>query len=272
MGDAELRELLETARPLYDEARRLYEELQTLQTVEQAHAEFKNLLGGEERRLAGLRQQLDALESEKQSLARRLEDTGGEDEWEDDAGVTVAGRGAHGGAEHTPAAAANPIRVMQARRRFQMLVNRFGYFLGVSDAARAQINQITEDPQRPLGEALVLLDWDAFAGRIGPSNMESDDKYRERLMEWGEALKEYISKAEGDVRAVHVRYGQFVMRLWEAWRAADAGDPARWEQLIEGTRHAYAHQATKYEEHIVALEVEVAGLRDEMGGGVADGR
>jgi hypothetical protein len=274
MTDAELEELREAVRPLYEEAKRLYEELQSLKKVEHARAAFKELLGVDERRLEGLRRRLNAMELEKQSLASRLERDGHEEEEDaDEAGRFVIKDVAPGnevgrGAEPPPVSPPpNPIRPTQARRRFQMLVNRFGYLMGVSDAARAQINQIAEDPQRPLGEALVLLDWNAFEGRVGPPGREGDDSYRERLMEWAEALREYAQKAKGDVREVHVRYGPQVIRQWEAWEASERGDPARWDRLVEETRRAYANESRRLEKNFEALEAEVAALREGLGGG-----
>jgi hypothetical protein len=274
MSDTGMQASRDSVRSFYEQARSLREELLELQTVDQARAAFKDALGGEELRLETLKQRVAALEREKRLQLERLEHAPFENpEFDDEDDYEYEARDTDALPEEKGRAAvkeepANAARLTQARKRFQRLVNRFHHFLRVSDANRAQINQIVEDPQRPLGEALVLLEWDTFENRIGPLGAESDEKYLERLDDWGESLREYIRKAQGDVRAVEVRYGEFVMLIWRAWRAEAAGERAEWERVIDNIRNAFAHQAAELEKQIDTLEAEIAALKSDHDGEV----
>lgn len=274
MGAIESEAMLESVQPFYAAARRLHDELQALQTVDQAYAAYNTLLGGEERHMETLRQRVASLEREKQLLIEQLElsSLGYEEAYgeadeivsrRDERHIEESRKEEQGVKEES----INPIRLTRARERFQRLVNRFSYFLGVNDTVRAQINQIVGNPERPLGEALLLLDWDAFRNRIDPPGSESDERYCERLKDWRESLREYIEKAEGDVRAIEVRYGGPRMRIWKAWRDVDSGDPSKWEQLIKDTRTAFAHQGAEFEKQIAALEADIADLKAKRSGG-----
>jgi hypothetical protein len=273
MSGPELQTPPDDLRQLYAEAQRLHEELQALETVDQARAAYDVLLGGEEHQLESRRQRVAGLEREKQLMIEQMELAGVEDA-DGYAGVDeswgVRGKektkGEEEGKVKPVEPRVNPLLLTQARKRFQRLVNQYKYLLQVSDTVCARINQIVEDPQRPLGEALVLLGWNAFIGRMGPPGAESDDKYRERLNEWQASLREYVEKAAGDVRATEMMYGAKVMRLWRAWRAVESGDGAQWEQLIENTRRALKHQAAEFEKQLATLEAELAELKDGRGG------
>lgn len=150
------------------------------------------------------------------------------------------------------------------RRELKKLVGRRYYDWGLGIDKLKQINCIADDVKRPLGEALVLLDWKLFEGLVHPG--ESGQKHLERLVQWGEALTEYRDKLAGEIDTQETRWSR-LMGIWKQWRplnearqalskAQQSLDKAKsdWEAFIDKTRKTKQDEIAKLEQKIVDLE------------------
>lgn len=139
----------------------------------------------------------------------------------------------------------------EARTELKMLVGRWGKAWKLTVDLQGQINRIADDLDRPLGEALALLEWTTFANRIGTS--ETEEAHLERLINWGTALVDYRERLRGEIDMLKTRY-RFVMPILEAWSTRDTESGRKsWEQQISATNIAK-------EKEIERLRLEIAQL------------
>lgn len=144
---------------------------------------------------------------------------------------------------------------LSARTDLKKLVGRWGRLWKLTGEIQGRINRIADDPARPLGEALALLDWTTFENRIGTT--EDDEAHLARIVSWGEALVEYRHRLNGDIDMLKTKY-RLVLPVIEIWlrRNTDSGRES-WEQLISQTNAANAEAVVKLREEIAKLTTKV---------------
>ena len=125
---------------------------------------------------------------------------------------------------------------------------------------QAQINQIADSPDRPLGEALSLLPWTVFEN---PAHRgESSEDHLARLTQWGEALREYSERLQGEIETLELQYHRW-LGIWEQWCACgwnttegpDAVQRERWDDFLEAGRQDLRRKMAE-------VQREIARLRD----------
>lgn len=251
--------------PVYERVRQLRERLEELQTVEQARAEYNELFRDEEAEIERWEVLKARLEREAQLLA----------------GGGRKGRSYLKGSERSeegppPSPAPTPEppppsrrNLTSERRRFQNQASRFRYQWRLDDGTLARINRIADDNDRPLGEAIALLNWGAFENQLRTSSVvyESEAEHAARLDGWKLALEEYVKVLEGDILALENTYGTWMMHVWETWqgRNAAAAGRARWEGLIAQKRQSNAGKLADLQKAVAALAAAGRDGRQDAG-------
>jgi hypothetical protein len=262
--------LLAEIRPVYDEIGRLRVHWEELQTVERATAEYSKLLAGELRALAELqrrKQQLDAYRDQ----FRLLDDADDDDLPFPTAGPPVAQHPARRGLvlreRPTGHERARPDQAgLAQRRRLKQLVNRWAPSWGMDRDVLAEINRITEDSDRLLGEAIALLDWRVFED---PGlTRGAQDAHLSRLGVWAERLAEYRDQLVTEIDDLELRY-QAMRPMWRIWRARAASEEGRrrWERLIDEARRSQQTEIRRLDADVAALDLEIQGLEAERTAG-----
>lgn len=148
-----------------------------------------------------------------------------------------------------PTIANQPLQ--SARTDLKKLVGRWGKFWKLTGETQGRINRIADDPARPLGEALVLLDWKTFENPIGSN--EKPEAHLARVVSWGAALVEYRERVLGEIDMLKTKY-RLVIPILEIWleRKTDGGQES-WEQQIAETNAAKAKEVAR-------LKLEIARL------------
>jgi hypothetical protein len=153
-----------------------------------------------------------------------------------------------------PDRAARLAAARRARRSLRTTVNRFRYVWKLAPALLGRINAIADDADRPLGEALALLPWEAFLA--APS--EPDAAHAARLGEWAEALEEYRDRLSGEVEALEAQ-SQGWAGIWQLWRQREGAGAARWETFLAERRRALREEAERLRHAADALEARLRG-------------
>jgi hypothetical protein len=243
--------LLAEARLVYDELARLKARATSLRTVNDARIAYDALLERETREIADVRRDRDALSAEQRRRRVRSVQTD----------VVVPPPRL----ERRPIAASRlddvaterPARRQTAdRRTLKKLVSRWQVAWSLDADLVAQVNSIADDADRPLGEALALLEWRLYESAI-PG--ESGVAHAARVREWRDVLASYADHLRADIATTETRYRN-VLAIWERWSNAQASDAGRaqWEQFIAATR---AQKASE----LAQLTAEVAALRAALG-------
>jgi hypothetical protein len=155
----------------------------------------------------------------------------------------------------SPSASSGRETILATRRGLKKLVNRWAFTWNLKDDVLGQINRIADDTDRPLGEALVLLDWSLFEGRVYPH--ESDQAHLDRLTHWSEALAEYRDQLAGDIDTLETRYRRW-LGIWEQFKARTSPDgQARWEAFIAETRQATQRRIDQLNQEIADREAQL---------------
>jgi hypothetical protein len=243
---------LADARPVYDELARLQTRVAALRTVDDARIAYDALLEPETRAIAELRRDRDELIVEERR--RRLTLT--------PSNVVTPPpprpQPRSTSLNHTDVAAAEPPPRLRTadRQKLKKLVSRWQLRWSLDPAVIAQVNSIADDANRPLGEALALLEWHVYET---PTPGESTDNHAARIREWRDVLAAYGEHLRATIDTTETRYRN-VLAIWERWSIAQATDDGRadWDRFIEATR------AQKRIE-ITALTTEVATLRKALG-------
>jgi hypothetical protein len=248
---------LDEIRPIYDAIQQMRAEWQALQGVEQANAEYASLVAEEDKILETLEQRKQGLEAEKRKLTLLRE--------------TVQERLRP---RPSPAPRQFPIRPPQshslalhtnrevglaARSQLKKMVNRWAYSWQLKPAIQSQINRIADDLDRPLGEALVLLDWSVYEDR--KRTRENEAAHLARLIEWDQALVEYRDQLAGEIDTLKTRFRR-VLSIWELWRARESAEgQRRWDIHITEARQAKQTEIARLKADITRLETELADLK-----------
>lgn len=235
-------------------------ELKDLQQAEQAQAEYKSATSKFDRELAELAEAKSDLEIELRK--QRIREESGETSFrpppppvvfqpradpapflEDKPEVTVAPQAARKG----------------PRLELQKLVGKYGRLWKLSTEIRGSINRIAEDPGRPLGEALSLLEWSTFENQIKHRETEAD--HLKRLDEWGQALVEYRDWLDGEIDMLLTKYRR-VLPIMKAWVSRDTAEgQERWNQQIAATLAAKETELEGLAQDVEKLKAELNQLR-----------
>jgi hypothetical protein len=229
--------------PVYLEIHSLLKELEKLEQAELVQAEYTRQTSQFNEELALLTKRKKELES---PLAQTLVRETGAKPFVPLKVIPTLKPVPHSEKNTTPVnSARQPIQ--RTRAELQKFINRWGYDLKISGETRGRINRIANDPSRPLGEALALLDWSAFTNRIGS---EGDKEHLARLDSWGGALFEYKDRLAGEIDMLQIKY-RLLMPILDAWIQRDTRSGLEsWDKQIAETN--------------AAKEKEVERLRDEI--------
>jgi hypothetical protein len=235
-------------RSVYDEVGNLRRELAKLQQAELAQAEYL--------------QQTSRLDEEIRLLTRKQKEieTPQQKAQMEDVGVkpfrpSSKTYGSHPNSfapKQTPPP--NPVRqqpIPRARIELKKLIMRWGYVWQLTGATRGHINRIADDPSRPLGEALALLDWKSFQNRVG--SQETDEAHLARITSWGNALVEYRERLLDEIDMLKTRY-RLVMPILDAWIARDTDSGCKgWDRQIAETNSAKEREVERLRSEIARL-------------------
>jgi len=226
-----------------------------LKTVDDARLAYKAALATEDRAFEVLERDRTALELEQRR--RRL-------------AVTNAGRPAPPPPQPPPARTSRVAQPMRSeaspverpappsadRRKLKKMFNRWQFTWEINPSIVAQINSIADNADRPLGEALALLDLRVF--EIAIPN-ESDAERLARLEEWKGSLDAYADHVRVEIQRLENQHAS-VIAIWERWRRArtDATGLADWNLFIDKARAERQKRASD-------LSAEVQRMRTELG-------
>jgi len=245
--DKDIQARLETIRLVYDKIQQIRDRWDDLQTVETARADYESLIAKEFSELGKLKK----AKVEWQTKLRRQEMPRSEFKpWE----TEFRPRGPIPPLPPPPPPP-NEETILATRRRFKKFFNRYAHSLHLNTGVLGKINCIAEDIDRPLGEALALLEWHVFQVR---TRRESNEDYLVRLAEWDEALVKYHAWLAGEIDTLETRFRRW-MNIWELWRERDVGDKskAQWETFIDETRRALREEIACLQEEITYLETHL---------------
>jgi len=250
--DKDIQARLEKIHLVYSEIRQMRARCDDLQTVETARADYESLIAKESTELDGLKKRRAELETKlrRQEMTKSSYGSGFKP-WE---------TGSRSRGPIPPPLPPSPPppdeeAILAIRRRFKKFFNRYAHSLHLSAGVLGTINRIAEDVDRPLGEALALLEWHVFQVR---TRRESNENYWKRLAEWGEALTDYHGWLTGEIDTLETRF-RCSMNIWELWRERDLGEKgkAQWETFIDETRRALREEIARLKEEIVFLETRL---------------
>lgn len=260
--DEQIEACLQKVRGLLDGIGRLHSELHALQTIEAAQAEYASLLNDST-------SVLSALERHKALLEEQLRAMEADGAMDDEGPPLAMAAGAvrqpsdwRPKSRNVPRRPAAPDHeaAMECRRRLKKLVNRWAYAWRLTGEVVGELNQIADDADRPLGEALVLLDWRIYAERVGPH--ESGDLHLERLREWQQALEEFRERlaSQFDMLETRFRGWRGIGELWSQ-RERSQEDRVRWTNFIAEQRRLAAEKAAQLQQTTAVLESRLRALR-----------
>jgi len=245
-------------KPVYDAIQQMRAEWNALQTVEQANAEYLSLTAKEDKELDDLTRKIQGLEAEKRKLTVARENIS-----ERFAPVPnpvlpppIPRKPSIRPVAHL---AVLPDReaTLAVRRRLKKMVNRWVNSWQLGSDVQGQINRIADDLNRPLGEAVALLDWSVFEDRT--RTRESEAAHLDRLNEWGQALVDYRDHLTGEINTLKTRFRD-VLPIWKLWYARLEA-LQRWETAIAETRAAKQRESQRLQNEASRLEDELADLR-----------
>jgi hypothetical protein len=268
-----IRGCCDAVRPVYLQVRQLRQDWRDLQTIEQAKAEYELSVAAEAGQLRIMKEKRNELEQQRQTLeedpfrptqaiSQTSTRTGSQAPWE----PPIPRPAPH--PPHCPSRAEH----RRARTRLKMLVNRWVHFWELDNSIQAEINQIADDEDRPLGEALSLLDWSLFEDPAYAH--ETSEKHLKRLNEWGELLNEYHTRLAAEMETLRTRFRNW-LPIWERWRecrqhqkcAQNPDDAARWNVLIDETRRSLRREIDCLRQEIAELEQQIARLSSSRAAG-----
>ncbi len=237
--------------PVYEEIGGHLAQLAILQEAEVAHDEFSRQTSKLEEEIRTLTEKHRQLDAPKQKVQMA------------DAGVrTFRSVVKPGGADRDrfrPKEILRPsIETQQplqtARTDLKKLVGRWGRYWKLTIETQGRINRIADDPARPLGEALALLEWTTFKNRIGST--EDDEAHLARIVSWGAALVEYRDRLLGEIDMLKTKY-RLVLPILEIWlkRTTDGGQEL-WDRQIAETNSAKEKEVERLKLEIARLSVK----------------
>jgi hypothetical protein len=155
---------------------------------------------------------------------------------------------------------------LAGRRLLQKRVIRYASRWNLDPADVEKINSIADDLDRPLGEALALLDWSLYSSPWLTS--ETAEAHLERLQEWDTELTIYRDRLQTEIdieRATH----SSALPIWERWLERDKGPEGckAWEDFIKDSRQALLDKQAKTKESIAKLQAWIAECQASPGAG-----
>jgi hypothetical protein len=150
------------------------------------------------------------------------------------------------------------------RDQLKKQVNRWKYSWQLDSVVLGKINRIADDADRPLGEALMLLDWNVvFADRS--RTQESLGMYLLRLTKWRASLVEYLGWLGRDIDDLEMslRGWSQVGELWQA-RNVNAEGQELWMAFITEKIRAKQDEIAKLESEIDQYTKDIAQLRKQL--------
>jgi len=251
----EIQDKLRELHQAYEEIQQIYKLWRELQTVELALAEYKRCTAHEEQKLLSLQQRKKDLEVEyrRLTLTSELDSAFFEPIWiEQQNPRTVASQRQSIRPTVREKDRSNDVVV---RKRLQ----KFAHRLQLNNTILSQINRIADDIDRPIGEALVLLDWSVFENR---AVHESTEAYFVRLIDWSQALKEYNIRLTSDIDNLETRFRRW-LHIWELWHKHDQTliGKANWTAFISESCRAMQNESNRLVEELTHLADEVSRLK-----------
>jgi hypothetical protein len=148
----------------------------------------------------------------------------------------------------------------EARNKFKRFLSRH-YQYKLETSVLGQINCIADDVDRPLGEALALLDWSIFEDYADRTDA-SDASGLEQLNELGKELQQYRKQLSGKVDMLGLSFRDW-LGIWEKWRSREQSPEhsQSWETFIAETQRAKQAEATKLQDDISQLEEKIAQIK-----------
>ena len=233
---------MDALRDEYGEIERLRARIAELGTVPAAIRARDVALDADDRALKSARARRDALLTEIRRRSNPQPEAS-------PIAVSVLRRGTQPApaGEHRPPPPLSRRRDDATRDRLRRLVNRWRYSWALSDATVAEFNGVIVAPERPLGEALMVLPLSAMETALATAGSD-------QLAEWTAALKSYRRDVEAEVAALETRFMP-VLPLWEVWNERDR---TRWEELLAQLRAEAVSQTRRLQAEIVKLEERLA--------------
>ncbi len=251
--EEELQHLLQIVRPLYEEIHQKRAHLLDLETVPLARDMYKQALKLEEEQLSLLQKRKQVLEEERSILQPRQ---------------TILSTRRHRPNFSTwNASPLISVREEQKqttidRVQIQKLINRWRFFWKIDPTVIGQFNRIVVNVERPIGEALILLNWSLYQEGIYAG--EGPVSHLERLKQWHQALIEYNVWLNAEFHTQQVRF-QGLLPVWEIWRQRDLPDGnERWQLLIERTRQAKQAEIVRFTQEINEISQEIMRIKEEQ--------
>ncbi|GAA6617734.1 hypothetical protein [Scytonema sp. NUACC26] len=250
---------LDEIHPIYVKIQSLTHELESYLTIEQARDEYNKSIAEEDSQLATLAAQKSKLEAEVRILnTSRLKHKpiqplklDKSDQSKLQQPVIITPKPKDKSSQKKPGT--------EARDKLKKLVNRF-YRFKLDASVLGQINRIADDVDRPLGEALALLDWSIFENYARTS--AGDPSKLDMLKEWAKELQEYCSYLSGEVDLQKFRYRDY-LGIWELWRNREKSPEhlQEWQTFIAETKQAKQDAIAKLKQEILELEVKIAQIK-----------
>lgn len=253
---------LEEIYPVYTEITKLKKRLEEIQTVELARAEYNKRIDEQETKLQSLENQKRQLEVELRILTTRKAEPGRNIRLHKEKSKNLPqkpqGSGIETSTNHDETTK-KKLRA-EARNKFKRFLSRY-YQCKLETSVLGQINCIADDVDRPLGEALALLDWSIFEDYADRTDA-SDVSGLEQLKELGKELQDYCKQLSGKVDMLELSFRDW-LGIWEKWRSHERSteDSQPWETFIAETQRAKQAEATKLQNDIFQLEEKIAQIK-----------
>lgn len=261
-ADEAVKTWLEEIYPVYTDIKVLKKRLEEIQTVELARAEYNKRIDEEETKLQSLENQKRQLGEEQRILTTRTveqrRNTRLHKEKNKNLPQKPQGSGIKTSTNHDETTK-NKLRA-EARNKFKRFLSRH-YQYKLETSVLGQINCIADDVDRPLGEALALLDWSIFEDYADRTDA-SDASGLEQLNELGKELQEYRKQLSGKVDMLELSFRDW-LGIWEKWRSREESPEhsQAWETFIAETQRAKQAEATKLQNDIFQLEEKIAEIK-----------
>lgn len=248
---------LDEIYPIYAEIQSLKHELESSLTIEQARNEYGKLIAEEDSELDSLTAQKRKLEQQERILdipippKPPIKPPPKPPDKKDSQKSLPTSTDKNKSSQKKPAT--------EARDKLKKLVNRF-YRFKLDASVLGQINRIADDVDRPLGEALALLDWSIFENYAHTSAGDTSKLYL--LNEWGKELQEYRNYLFSVVDMQKGRY-KGSEGIWERWcnREKSPEHLQEWQTFIAATKQAKQDAIAELKREILTLEANIAKIK-----------
>ena len=228
-SEQEINAKLEELKPIYNQLVKDQKAWQKLQLIEPALADYHEELAAAEKELKEIQERQQNLITARRTLERkkrRLHQPSVASPTATSQNLTLdpfeAANSPKLNQPSTPSvpqiSPRPPEEILAIRHSLQKQIGRWAR-TRLDPGVLGEINRIALDIERPLGEALIMLDWDTYF--MEPLHRRETPEARlKRLNEWGGELIEYRNRLQGDIDRHHTRYRR-VLPIWEMWLSRD---------------------------------------------------